>query len=150
MTRRAPHGLTLVELVVTIVLTAIIGVPMGRMVAEQLRGALNARDSTIAMNLARLELERLDSLNDFCHADLALTGGTTAPNPDPAFTVTRIVSCQTPTSSCACSCSGGCGGAPSNARNDIKRIEIRVTKSGSGELGAAAVTYRTKYVSFGP
>jgi len=151
MNSTAPRGLTLVELVVTIILTAIIGIPVGILLAEHLSGALRARDYTVAMNLARREMERLDSWNNFCHADLNLTAGTPAPNPDPAYVVTRIVGCQTPASSCACSCSGTCGsGAPTSARNDVKRVETRVTKSGSGEQLASLVSYRTKYVLFGP
>lgn len=150
-TRVCHCGLTLVELVITIILTAIVGIPVGILLAEHLTGALRARDYTVAMNLARHELERLDSLNNFCHADLDLTPGVPAPTPDSVYLITRIVSCQTPMSNCACSCSGACGtGTPTNARNDIKRVEIEVTKSGSGERVATLVSYRTKYVLFGP
>ena len=152
-------GLTLVELVITISLAAIIGVPTGILLSEHLTGALRARDYTVAMNLARYEMERLDSLVDganpntafFCTTNLAL--GTSGPTPITnyeQYSLTRVVSCQTPSSSCVCSCSGACGtAAPNNARNDVKRIEVRVTKSGAGEVQATLVTYRTKYVLFG-
>lgn len=149
-------GLTLVELVITISLAAIIGVPTGILLSEHLTGALRARDYTVAMNLARREMEQLDSLdsasgldnaNGFCHPDLALT----VPSPPPIvgywpgypYDLTRIVQCQV--GNCGSNCA-----SPSNANNGIKRIEIRVTKSGSSDRLATLVTYRTKYVLFGP
>jgi type II secretory pathway pseudopilin PulG len=151
--------MTLVELIITIALAAILGIPAGILLSEHLGAALRARDFSVAMSLARAEMERLDSLvngadsdtANFCTTDLALGAvGPTAIAGYPQYSLTRTVSCQTPSSSCACSCSGSCGtGSPTNARNDIKRIEIRVTSSGSGESLASLATYRTKYVLFG-
>ena len=141
------RGLTLVELIITISLAAIIGVPTGILLSEHLTGALRSRDYTVAMNLARADLEQLDSFfNNFCSLSSA---GPAPVSGYPAYILERVVSCQTTGSSCNCSCSGGCGGAPSSARNDIKRIEVRVTKSGSTDRLATLVTYRTKYVLFG-
>lgn len=155
---RAPNGLTLVELIITISLAAIIGVPTGILLSEHLTGALRAQDYTVAMNLARREMERLDSLvngsnpptANFCTADLAL--GTTGPIPIPGYaqySLERTVSCQV-SAGCDCGCTGGCDGGPTNARNEVKRIEVRITKSGSTDRLATLVTYRTKYVFFGP
>lgn len=147
-------ALTLVELVITIALTTILAVPVGVILSEHLTGALRARDYTVAMSLARYEMERLDSLNNFCHVDLTLVSSpgtllaTTPFSSYPAYEVRRIVNCQTSASNCNCSCSGGCGNA-SNANNDIKRIEVRVTKSGSTGALASLITYRTKFVLFG-
>jgi len=148
------RGLTLVELVITISLAAIIGVPAGILLSEHLTGALRARDYAVALNLARAEIERLDSLNDFCHTDLNLA--TTGPTPItgyPAYSLVRIVQCQTSSSSCVCSCTLrqgplDCRNATS-ATNDIKRTEVRVTKSGSSDNLASLVTYRTRWISFG-
>ena len=145
-----PHrqdGLTLIELIITIVLATIIGLPVGFFVSEYIKGALNARDTTVAMNLARDEIERLESFNDFCHAELNLTGplGSTVARPDyPAYVVTRIVSCQT--GNCSSNCSLA---APANTDNGMKRIEIRVAKVGSSSTLASLMTYRTKFVLFG-
>ena len=160
MNLRTQTGLTLVELVITISLAGILGVPVGIILSRQLDSALRARDYAVAMSLARQEMERLDSLVDGADTDTAffcttnLTLGTVGPTPIasyPQYSLTRVVSCQTPSSNCACSCSGPCGtGAPSNTRNDVKRIEVRVTKSSSTDRLAALVTYRTKYVLFGP
>lgn len=151
MRPRLRAGLTLVELVITISLAAIIGIPTGILLSEHLTGALRARDYTVAMSLARREMERLDSLNNFCHTDLDVT----APSPPPLvgywpgypYDLTRIVQCQA--GDCTSQSPGTCHSPPANARNGIKRIELRVTKSGSTEVQARLVTYRTKYVLFG-
>ena len=151
------RGLTLVELVITISLAAIIGIPVGILLSEHLTGALRARDYAVAMSLARAEMERLDSLdsssgldnsNGFCHPDLNLTSPTPPPIagywPGYSYDLTRIVLCQTG-GNCALNCA-----SPADANNGIKQIEVRVTKSGSGELGASLMSYRTKFVRFGP
>ena len=152
MSARTQMGLTLVELVITISLAGIIGVPVGIILSRQLDSALRARDYAVAMSLARAAMEQVDSASDlpaFCNLN------STVPAPVsgyPAYTVERVVACQTTGSTCNCGCSGACGtvAGAASARNDIKRIEIRLTKSGSGERLATLVTYRTKYVLFGP
>ena len=152
MRLRRRLGLTLVELVITISLAGIIGVPVGIILSRQLDSALRARDYAVAMSLARAEMERVDSASDvaaFCNLN------STAPAPVsgyPAYTVERVVACQTAGSNCNCGCTGACGvgGTPTSARNDIKRIEVRLTKSGSTDRLATLATYRTKYVLFGP
>ena len=149
-------GLTLIELVMTISLAAILGIPVGLILSRQLQGAINARDAAVAMSLARDEMERLESLdsasgldnaNGFCHPDLNLTSPSPAPIPGYwagySYDLTRIVQCQV--NNCASNCA-----SPSNANNGVKRIEIRVTRTGSGDLMASLVTYRTKYVRYGP
>lgn len=143
---RAHTGLTLVEIILTIGLTAALGVPMGMLLNAHLGNALRARDATVAMNLARLELERLDSLNDFCDAGLAINapaGTTVDPYQSLPYAMTRIVACQ------AGDCTANCGLTPANALNGVKRIEIQVRKSGSATVLASLVTYRTKFVLFG-
>ena len=143
-TTSQPPGMTLVELVITISLSAIIGVSAGILLSEQLRGALRARDYSVAMNLARAEMEKLDSRNDFCHADLALGTTDLVSGYPAAYTVRRVVSCRTGGTTCA-----NCNLPPTNANNGVKQIDITVKKSGSGETLATLVTYRTKYVLFG-
>ena len=138
-------GLTLIELVITISLAGILGIPVGVLLSEQLGAAIHARDASVAMNLARAELERLESFNDFCHPETALTassGVVVAFPAYPSYVVTRIVSCQT--GDCTSTC-----GTPSNANNGIKRVEIRVTKTGSTAPLASLITYRTKFVLYG-
>ena len=141
------RGLTLVELVITISLAAIISIPAGILLSEHLTAALRARDYTVAMNLARAEMERLDSFNNFCHADLAL--GTTDPvsGYPAAYTVRRVVSCRTGDTTCnTCVLPPT---TPLNADNGVKQIAVTVRKSGSTDTLASLTSYRTKYVLFG-
>lgn len=129
------RGLTLVELVITISLAGILGVPVGMLLSEQLNGALKARDYTVGMNLARQEMERLDSLNDFFV--LASQSASAVPG-FPAYTRTVTVTCSF--GNCTSTGVGSQGG---------KRVEVVVTKTGSSDPLARLVTYRTKHVQFG-
>ena len=142
------RGLTLVELVITICLAAIISIPVGILLSEHLTAALRARDYTVAMDLARYEMEQLDSLNDFCHSDLNVnspSGTTIDPYQGYPYALTRTIWCQ------AGDCTSNCSASPPipNANNGVKRLEIRMRKSGSSETLASLITYRTKYVIFG-
>ena len=119
--------------------------PFFRKFSEHFTGALRARDYIVAVNLARSEMEQLDILNDFCHANLNVnspTGTTTDPYQGYPYALTRTVWCQT--GDCASNCA-----SPANANNGIKRIEITVKKSGSTDTIASLLSYRTKYVLFG-
>jgi len=129
------RGMTLVELVLTIALAAIVGVPTGILVSEQLRGVLTARDQVVAMGLARAELERLESLNDF----FAIT--TQAPAAVPGFAAyTRAV-----TVTCE---AGNCTNTNFDSQG-IKQIDVTVTKTGIAGSLASLTTYRAKHVSYG-
>ena len=144
-------GLTLIELVVTTSLAAILGIPIGILLSEHLVAALRARDYTVAMSLARREMERLEAINDFCATpdwDLTGPGGVPAPSVNPAYEVTRIVACQVEGSPGACASS--CVATPGNTDNAIKRLEMVVRRVGSSDVLASTVSYRTKYVRFGP
>ena len=129
------RGMTLVELVLTIALAAIVGVPTGILGSEQLRGVLTARDQVVAMGLARAELERLESLNDF----FAIT--TQAPAAVPGFAAyTRAV-----TVTCE---AGNCTNTNFDSQG-IKQIDVTVTKTGIAGSLASLTTYRAKHVSYG-
>jgi hypothetical protein len=132
------NGLTLVELVITISLAAIIGIPIGILLGEHLNGALRARDYTVGMNLARREMERLDGLNNFFATDLALTT-TDIPNYNGyPYTLRRTVDCIL----------GNC--TSTNFGNQgVKRIRIFVFKGSLTDPVASLISYRTKHVTFG-
>ncbi len=143
------HGMTFIELIIAIALTAIVGLPIGMVLAELLQGGLRARDVTVAMNLARYELERLDSLRaasssgDACVAELSVGSVTLPSYQGYPYDVIRSITCQTsPASSCT-SCTN-------LTVNGVKRIEITVRRPGATQVLATLVTYRAKYVRFGP
>ena len=128
-------GFTLVELVIAICLSAILGIPAGVLISEQLRAALTARDQVVAIGLARAELERLESLNDF----FAIT--TQAPAAVPGFAAyTRAV-----TVTCE---AGNCTNTNFDSQG-IKQIDVTVTKTGIAGSLASLTTYRAKHVSYG-
>ena len=130
------RGLTLVELVLTITLAAILGVSSGLLVSEELRGMLTARDQMVAMGLARAELERLESLNDF------FAIATQAPTVVPGFTAyTRAVTVT-------CMFSSNCTDTALDSQG-VKQIDVTVTKTGILGSLASLTTYRTKHVAYG-
>ncbi|MBI3996885.1 MAG: type II secretion system protein [Candidatus Omnitrophica bacterium] len=138
------RALTLIELVITISLAAILGTATGILIGEHLTGSLRARDATVAMNLARLELERIDSLNNFfVTPDLSSPTTVTIPNYQGyPYTLVRTVDC--PFGDCV---------STSVSVQGVKRIRITVYKPSASNpletLVASCVTYRTKHVFFG-
>lgn len=130
------RGLTLVELVLTIAVAGIIGVPTGLILGEQLFSAMSSRDSTLATQLARYEMELLDSQNNF----FTLQSATFANYQGSVYTLTRTVTCLTTPPTCT-------SGAPGN--QGMKQIQVTVTKTGSTSPLAQLISYRTKCVCFG-
>jgi hypothetical protein len=136
------RGLTLVEVIITVGLAALLGIPVGVLLSEHLGGALRARDYTVAMSLARSEAERLDSLNDFFHPDLNVTQTDVFNYLNTPYTLRREVTCV----------EGNCTAVGTGSQG-VKRITITVYKPSATDLFASVVatlaTYRTKHVSFG-
>ncbi len=137
------RGLTLVELVITISLTAILSIPVGILISEHLTAAIRTRDVMVAMNLARYEMERLDSLNDFFAApDLNIVSTTVQNYQGFPYTMVRAVDCLV----------GDCTSILTTSQG-VKRIRITVFKpTDSNPLAtqmATVVTYRAKHVLFG-
>lgn len=140
MSRR---GFSLVELILVIVLSAILGIPVAMLISEQIRLSLRARDASMAMSLARMELERLESLNNFCHTDLNVGSTTIVSYAGQPFTLFRNVACQF--GNCASNCA-----TTGNANNGVKRIDITVARNGTTEVVATVQAYKTEYVLNGP
>ena len=138
------RGLTMVELALTIGLLGIIGIPTGLLLGEHLRAALTSQDSTMAMQLARYEMESLDSFNNFFTSPaINCPGGGSRTTIIPfyqgyPYDLTRQVSCLL----------GDCCSTATDQQG-VKRIQVTVTKSGSGDSLARLISYRTKCVCFG-
>ena len=119
-------------------LAGLLGIPTGLLVSEHLRAALTSRDATVALQLARAEMERLDSLNSFFASTLAI-GTTVIPTYQGfPYTMTRTITCQT----------GNCASTNPNVQG-VKRLLITMTRSGSASPLARLISYRTKHVLFG-
>ena len=126
------------ELVIAVALVGIIGVPLGLLLSEHLRAAYATRESSIAVQLARAELERLDSLNDFFAPDLTV-GTTVLPAyQGTSYDLAREVTCL----------AGNCTKTEEKSEG-MKRIRVTVTPSGSSTTLVRLTTDRTKHVYFG-
>jgi len=133
------RGLTLVELILTISLATILAIPTALLLGAHLQEAMSSHDSTMALQLGRFELERLDSLNNFFASPDLTIGSTVLTNfQGYPYDVTRAVTCQV----------GDCTSTASSSQG-VKRITITVTPTGSAVPLAKLITYRTKCVCFG-
>lgn len=139
-----PRGITLIELILAIILTAVISIPAALLMTQTLRAAVQARDMMAGLSVARAELERLDALNDFFTADLAVScpAGTAVTttllnyNGMP-YDVLRTVSCE----------AGNCCDTATGSQG-MKRLVVAVRRSGTAETVCRLATYRTKHVLF--
>lgn len=64
------RGFTLIELIITIVLIGIVIIPSSIFLIESIKGAFKSEDIMVAVNLARMELERL---NNVLYTDIEAT-----------------------------------------------------------------------------
>ena len=60
---KSRRGFTLVELIMTIVVVAIVSVPLSLLIGQHFESVLQSKDYTVAMNLARLEIEIVNNLS---------------------------------------------------------------------------------------
>ncbi len=132
------RGLTLVEVIITITIAAIVSSPIGIILGRQLDSAMRARDVNVATVLARQELERLDSLNNFFVTPDLDVGTRSAAVPGYPYTRTITVTCL----------EGNCASAATSSQG-VKQITMVVTKTGVASTLARLIAYRTKHVSFG-
>ena len=129
------RGLTLVELVLTIALAGILGIPTGLLLVEHVRLGMQAQDSMRATQLARYEMEWLDAANDFFA--LGSLGPVVNYQSSP-YTMTRTVVCL----------EGDCVSALTSTFG-VRQITVTITKPDTGAVLAQMITYRTKHVAFG-
>ncbi|MBN1405950.1 MAG: prepilin-type N-terminal cleavage/methylation domain-containing protein [Candidatus Omnitrophica bacterium] len=59
---RRKNAFTLIELIMTILLVAIIVIPSSLFLIEAVKGAFKSEDMVMALNLARMEIERTNNL----------------------------------------------------------------------------------------
>lgn len=146
---RTAAAFTLVELIMTVALVAILAVPIGGLVVETVKGSALADDTLVAMNLARYEQERIAFLGfantvSWC----SVPPGNLPPseswcpgivNPSSPYglgplQVTRRVDPQTPTDG--------------SSSAEMKRITVKVFRSGQAAPVATLTTYLANGTSF--
>ncbi len=127
--RKKTRGVTLVELVMTMVVLGIVAVPLTLLLYEHVEGTFMSSDQVMAAQLGRREMERL---NNAAYDSLLTESQANYEGYD--FDVSTTVTYVQ--------------GNPSSAES-LKQVQIEVTKSGSSEVLASFITYRVKNVQFG-
>lgn len=126
---RPKAGLTLVELIMTIVVVGIVAVPISLFISRNTESVFYCEDLTIALNLAKFEMERVNNLT---YANII---SDSFPNYQGYnYNVTRSVTYVQ-----------GSGATPES----LKKITVSVTKTGSASVLVSLVTYIAKNVSYG-
>lgn len=130
MTRlRLKTGFTLIELIMTIIIVGITAVPLSLLLSQQIRSAFDSADYTMAVNLCRFEMEKV---NNSGYADIVSAGFSNYEGH--SYDVARIVSYVE-------------GNAAS--QESLKKIVVEVKKTGSSAVLIRLVTYITKNVGYG-
>lgn len=123
------RGVTLVELVVTIVVVGIVAVPLSLTLSQHIRSAFQAQDAASSRNIGRFELERI--LNTpYANIASASFSNYSGYGYDVISTVSYL--------------QGNNGSAES-----LKKIVVDVRKAGEPTVFATLVTYVAKNVNYG-
>ena len=122
-------GFSLVELIMTIVVISIVAIPVSLLLTEHIRSVVYSQDITVALNLARMEMEKVNNLS---YASISIASY--ANYSGYAYDVTRTVTYA----------QGNVGSAES-----LKKIIVEVKKAGSATVITTLTTYLAKNVSFG-
>jgi len=124
-------GFTLIELVMTMVVIGIVSVPLSYLITSHLEGVFLLEDDTMAQNLARFELEKV---NNMAYATINAGTVTVSNYQGYAYDVSTTVSFV----------QGNAGSAES-----LKKIQVDVKESGSAKVNASLTTYLAKGVDHG-
>ncbi|MFH1876291.1 MAG: prepilin-type N-terminal cleavage/methylation domain-containing protein [Candidatus Omnitrophota bacterium] len=123
-------GFTLIELIMTIVVVAIIALPLSVMLSQQVQSTFRSSDYSSALNLARLEMEKVNNL-----AYDSIASGTFASYEGYPFDVTRTVNFAP--------------GSGVILSESLKQIKVEVRKAGDVTVLAELVTYIARNVNYG-
>ena len=122
-------GLTLIELILTIVVVGIVAVPLSLVIAQNCSSVFYSEGVTTAFNLARLEMETVNNLSYASVANAAFSS-----YQGYGYNVTRTVSYVYGTVTSA---------------ESLKKISIQVKRVGDSAVLATLVAYRANNVSYG-
>lgn len=127
--RHSKKGFTLIELIMTIVVVGIVSIPLSLLVSQHIRSVFETSDDTLAFNLARFEMEKVNNTSYS-----SISSANTSNYEGYSYTVTRTVSYAYGSSS---------------SDESVKKIQVDVKKSGSAVVLASLITYIAKNVSYG-
>ena len=123
------QGFTLIELIMTIVVVSICAIPLSLLVSQHITSVFQSEDYTMAINLARFEMEKV---NNMTYANVVTTSLSNYQGY--SYDITRTVSYA----------QGGAATAES-----LKKIQVDVKKAGSATVIVSFVTYIAKNVLYG-
>lgn len=130
ITRLPPkRGFTLIELIMAIVVVAIISIPLSLLLSQQIGGVFASEDLTMALNLARAEMEKVNNLD---YADITTAHFSGYEGYD--YDVFRTVNYA---------------GGNAKAGESLKRVRVRVKKSGAAADLVGITTYIAKNLNYG-
>lgn len=117
----------------TMVVLGIMAIPLALLVSQHLESVLQSQDHTLAVNLARFEMEMVNNMN---YTDPKIAVGTHLSPDYPAYNydVTRTVACI----------QGDC-----TIGESLKRVTVTVTKKGSSAVSASLATYLVRNITYG-
>ena len=122
-------GFTLIEIIITIIVVTIVAIPLSLLVSQHVRSVFQSESLSVARQLARLEMEQVN--NTVYPAIISAN----FPNyKGYNYDVDRTVTYA----------DGSAGSAES-----LKKIIVKVTRSGEGEVLVDLVTYVAKNISYG-
>jgi prepilin-type N-terminal cleavage/methylation domain-containing protein len=128
--RSSLKGFSLIELVMTIVVVAIISVPLSHFLVRHIESLFQSRDYTNATNLARFEMEKVNNMLYNNIVSDSFTGYEGYP-----YDLARDVSFKE--------------GSAISAEG-LKEIRVEVMRTGEVDVIISMVTYIADNVSFGP
>ena len=124
-------GFTLVELIMTMVVVGIVSIPLSFLVIGHMESIVVSSDMTIALNLARFEME---IVNSSAYTDILIGTFVNANNPNSDYDVTRIVTYEQ---------------GDDLSAESLKRITVQVTRAGDADVIISLVTFIARNITYG-
>ncbi|MFH0762587.1 MAG: type II secretion system protein [Candidatus Omnitrophota bacterium] len=127
MKRCSKSGFTLIELVMTIIVTGIIAVPLSLMIFKQVEGTFLSEDIAVCNNLLRFQMERVNSLG-FSSITSAAISNFEGFDYSLTQTVTTI---------------------SQSGNNRLKQVNIIFTRTGDATAVTSGTTYIANNIDYG-
>jgi prepilin-type N-terminal cleavage/methylation domain-containing protein len=126
---KAKAGFTLVELIMAIVVVGIVSVPLSLLLSQHIESTFQSEDLTIATNLARFEMEKVNNL-----AYASIVNATFSNYEGYGYDLTRTFAYAQ-----------GSG----LSTESLKKVTVQVRKSGSAAVLVSLISYIAKNISYG-